>query len=80
MERRLAKIPFSVCIISHSSIVCETTKKKAYLIEFCENLPVLIHDVTEFWSFKPKKTFYYARYKYRRDYNGATVPVVSYNV
>lgn len=60
--------------------MCETTRKKAYLLEFCENYPVLTHDVTSTWSFKPTTKWQYGGYTFKRDYYGARVPVVSYNV
>lgn len=80
VERRLYSIPFETCLVSHSGIVCETTRKKAYLIEFCENYPVLTHDVTSTWNFKPTTRWQYGGYTFKRDYYGARVPVVSYNV
>ncbi|CAL6067311.1 Conserved_hypothetical protein [Hexamita inflata] len=80
VERRLSMIPFDVCLISHSTIVCETTRKKAFMIEFCEQFPILVHDVTDVWSFQPKTKWFYGGYKYKRQYKGATLPVVSYSV
>lgn len=36
VERRLYSIPFETCIISHSAVVCETARRRAYLVEFTE--------------------------------------------
>eukprot|EP00703_Trepomonas_sp_PC1_P005394 JAP91212.1 Hypothetical protein TPC1_17241 [Trepomonas sp. PC1] len=80
VERRLFKIPFQTCTISHSSIVCETTRGKAYLVEYCEFFDTLVHDITEFWSFTPAKTFKYAGYTYKRELHPFKLPIVSFNV
>jgi hypothetical protein len=80
VERRLYSIPFDTCIVSHTGLVCETTRKRAYMIEFCENYPILTHDVTNTWSFKGVPKWTYGGYTYSREIEGATVPVVSYNV
>ncbi|CAL6087155.1 Conserved_hypothetical protein [Hexamita inflata] len=80
VERRLGMIPFELCLISHSSIVCETTRGRAYMVEFCEQFPILVHDVTNIWSFKPKSKWFYGGYKYKRQSKGIILPVVSYSV
>lgn len=64
VERRLYQIPFETCIISHSAIVCETAREKAYMIEFCEGSPIMIHDVTQTWSFQPASRWNYGGYTY----------------
>ena len=80
VERRLFKIPFQTCTISHSSVVCETTRDKAYLVEYCEFFDVLVHDITQHWNFSGAKTFYYSNYKYKRDFESFKLPIVSFNV
>lgn len=80
VERRLYSIPFETCIISHSAVVCETTRNRAYLIEFTENCPILIHEVTDTWSFKPTTKWNYSGYTFTRDAEGVSVPVISYSV
>ncbi|CAL6005862.1 Conserved_hypothetical protein [Hexamita inflata] len=80
VERRLYSIPFETCLISHSGIVCETTRGRAYLIEYVEDFPILIHDVTSVWSFKPTNKFFYGGYEFTRQYKGVAIPTVSYTV
>ena len=40
----------NICIIGHSAIVCKTTLKLYFLIEYTEGAPILIHDVTKYFA------------------------------